>query len=109
MNHNLLLPITSSAKESLRPLSRESQQTENSIVRPLPIIQEPSVRAKSPNKNQLTRNPEDSQRIATYVLKLNGQTIYHKLDFNSPRTREAAGQIGISYDDCVLKYFKLII
>ena len=33
-----------------------------------------------------------------------GKETSHKLDFDSPRTMEAAAQLGINFDDCLPKY-----
>ncbi len=38
-----------------------------------------------------------------YIETDTGKPVRHRLDFNTPRTREAAGQIGITYEDCVVR------
>ena len=44
-------------------------------------------------------------RFIYYIEYESGKRIRHKLDFNSPRTKEAAAQLGITFEDCVKKYF----
>ena len=39
-----------------------------------------------------------------YYFEYNaGRRIRHKMDFNSPRTCEAAAQLGLTFSDCLLK------
>ena len=60
-------------------------------------VKEPS--AKSPNN-------AENERIVRYIEYVNGKIVRHALDFNSPRTKEAAAQIGATFSDCVIKYRK---
>ena len=46
-----------------------------------------------------------------YILHYNdtlcGRKIIRVLNFNSPRTKEAAARIGLTFEDCVVKYSEL--
>lgn len=42
----------------------------------------------------------------SYIEICGGRRIRHKLDFNSPRTAEAAALLGITFEDCL---YKLVI
>ena len=38
-----------------------------------------------------------------YVESTTGKPVKHKMDFNTPRTKEAAARAGITFEDCVQK------
>lgn len=44
------------------------------------------------------------EKLVFYVEQVRGHYYRHKMDFNSPRTLEAAAQLGITYEDCIKKY-----
>ena len=46
---------------------------------------------------------QSNDKILVYTDSTTGKNIYHKLDFSSPRTSEAAEQIGITFKDCILR------
>ncbi len=47
---------------------------------------------------------ETADRVVAYLECDTGRTIRHRLDFDSPRTVEAAAQLGITFEDCAKKY-----
>ena len=49
-------------------------------------------------------NP-DEPRILFFIDYDSGKRIKYRLDFNSPRTKKAAGQLGLTYEDCLTRYY----
>jgi hypothetical protein len=48
--------------------------------------------------------PVAKDRVVMYVEHNGSRYIRHMLNFDSPRTAEAAAQLGITYEDCLKKY-----
>ena len=46
----------------------------------------------------------EPERKVVYSEKQGQEVVRHILDFDSPRTKEAAAQLGITFEDCVKKY-----
>ena len=44
-----------------------------------------------------------SDKTISFLDQVNGKYIRRKINFNTPRTKEAAAKIGITYQDCVKK------
>ena len=66
-------------------------------------------------KNQKDKNTklstviEVEKKEVCYCEYSGGHKVFHKIDFDSPRTFKAALQLGITFDDCLNKYKKIII
>ena len=54
------------------------------------------------NEAKLREILENTKEIY-YKELLNGNYVKRYLNFDSPRTKEAALQIGITYEDCIMK------
>ena len=49
-------------------------------------------------------NPEPKEDLVLkYRFNENGKLVTKKLNFDSPSTKDAAGRLGITFDDCVPK------
>jgi hypothetical protein len=46
----------------------------------------------------------DREKVMTYMETSQGAVVKHKLDFNSPRTLQAAEELGFTLEDCQRKY-----
>jgi len=85
---------------------------------PAPEIVLPSADSR---KNNLNPNPAPKMTQSLYDLPVAnektiryyefdaGRKILHKLNFDSPRTLQAASEVGVSFNDCLTKYFRLSI
>ena len=47
------------------------------------------------------------ERVIYYTEYDLGKLVKHRLDFNSPRTKDAAARLGLTYEDCIKKYKSL--
>lgn len=47
--------------------------------------------------------PSVKERLVSYVEPAGKRPIRHLLNFDSPRTKQAAGQLGICFEDCIKK------
>ena len=45
----------------------------------------------------------ETSNIIYYREEYNGKLVKRKLDFDSPHTKEAAAQSGVTFEDCILK------
>ena len=45
----------------------------------------------------------DKNHSTFYIEIIDGREIHHKVDFDSPRTKEAAAQVGLTFKECVLR------
>ena len=68
----------------------------------LPIIETPCV--KIPQSFLITQNIQMEPYGIGYKGEFDKNETEIRLDFGSPTTKKAAEKMGISYDDCVLKY-----
>jgi len=64
-----------------------------------------SKKSKQKDSNSDDSKNEDNRRVIPFVEYIRGKSINHKIDFDSPRTAEAAAQLGITYGECLPKYF----
>lgn len=48
-------------------------------------------------------------QIAIYMDTSAGRCIRYRVNFNSPRTIEAAKELGITFEDCIKKYYFFIL
>lgn len=46
----------------------------------------------------------EQPRILAFIDYDSGKRIRYKLDFNSPRAKKAAAQLGITYEDCITRF-----
>ena len=53
---------------------------------------------------QISEQEELYDKTISYYEFNAGRKIKRKLDFNSPRTSEAAAQLGLTFKDCLTKY-----
>ena len=42
-----------------------------------------------------------ADKTVVFLEQVNGKVVRRKIDFNTPRTREAAASVGITYEECV--------
>ncbi len=66
------------------------------------VVDSPTVAQASATMPVGTK--DSPQRVAIYVEHNGTRFVRHRLDFNSPRTSEAAAQLGITFGDCVKRY-----
>ena len=59
--------------------------------------------------SRITTEDDNKEYALIYIENLKGKEIYHRVDFGSPRTKQIASQLGISYEDCILKYDLFIL
>ena len=45
----------------------------------------------------------EANRTLIYTEDCNGKSVFHKLNFDSPRTKKAAKILGITFENCCLK------
>jgi len=60
----------------------------------------------SSNKLPLVPNQQynlEKDKILVYLENCNGHMMRRKMNFDSPRTKEAARQLGIRLEDCCMK------
>ena len=57
-----------------------------------------------PILNKIDIPIEKETKVITFGDDNNGCRSGYKLDFASPRTRKAAKEIGVIFEDCLLKY-----
>ena len=60
-----------------------------------------SLSSQQKPKNKLPKIFYGNDKVI-YYYDVNGKTEY-MVDFNSPRTLKASTQIGVSFEDCVIK------
>jgi len=62
--------------------------------------------SQSPDSSPKKIERENSHdRIAVLIESNGSRFIRYRLNFDSPRTAEAAAQLGITFEDCMKRYF----
>lgn len=62
----------------------------------------PPITKKSSFKVYLTREEEVRETQVTFVEEKNGKYYRRRLNLQSPRTREAAEYLGVTFKDCLV-------
>ena len=65
----------------------------------------PSLNISKNHSTLLTNqwNNEINNKCLIYAEEHKGKEINYRLDFNSPRTKDAVEQLGICFEDCIMK------
>jgi len=62
----------------------------------------PPINKKSSFKAQMGREDESRDVIVTYIEEKNGKYYKRRLNLQSPRTKEAADYLGVTFEDCII-------
>ena len=80
-----------------------------SIKAPNKVAHKTQIHSTEPlPKFTLSKTADTGKRILLYVEYNKGKPIKHKVNFDSPRTAEAASQLGISFEDCRKRYSPIL-